>query len=66
MINFRDEIKQFVDDVFELNWDSEEIPFSKVEFINILTDKFQEIHEKALKEQLMETIRNKFNTYKYN
>jgi hypothetical protein len=66
MINFRDEIKQFVDDVFELNWDSEEIPFTKVEFINILTDKFQEIHEKALKEQLMETIRNKFNTYKYN
>ncbi len=66
MINIRDEIKQFVDDIFELQWGTEEIPFTRHEFINILTEKFQELNEKTHKEQLLEAMKNKFKTFKLN
>ncbi len=65
-MNIRNEIKQFVDDVFELQWDTDEIPFTRHEFINILTEKFQELNEKTQKEQLLESMKNKFNTFKLN
>jgi hypothetical protein len=66
MINIREEIKQIVEDNLDFQWDSEEMPLTKAEFINLLTEKFQELQEKVQREQLIETTKNKFYSFKLN
>ncbi len=66
MINIREEIEHFVEENFQVEFESDEFPISKFDLIDILTEKFQELNEQLKKEQLVESLKNRFHTYRLN
>jgi len=66
MIDIRKEIEILVNENFQIEFDTEEFPMSKYELIDLLTEKFQQLNEQLKREQLLETFKNRYQTYRLN
>lgn len=66
-MNLKDEVKNMVDDNFDnFNFNSPDLPISRSEFINILTDEFQRIINELMMEQMMASFNDPMNRHLFN
>jgi len=66
-MDIRDEIKYTVDANFSnFTFNSPDLPISRNEFIDVLTDEFERLFNEYLREKMMESLKDPINRHIFN